>query len=501
MEIALVYPTQLFENHPAFVKRRSVYFIEEPLIYGKDKEWPLEYHAHRHALLKQSGDQYVEKLRADGYDVGVLSLSSGDSLLDELPVELKRVHIADVVDDVLRRRLEIWSDDRGVEIVWYETPNFLTPTEWWRDHFEGKKKPFMATFYQMQRKRMDVLIVDGNKPLGGKWSLDEENRKKLPKDYVEPALPVIKPFSENTQSWVQQNFPNAYGDVTVVKNGWPTTHKAAQVWLGKFFKERFHLFGDYEDAISRKHFTQQHSLLTPMLNIGLLNPQDVVDQALEYAAKHDVPLNSLEGFVRQIIGWREFMRCMYELYGREMRLKNYWGFSHSMPRCFYTGRSGLPPVDSAIKNVLETGYCHHIERLMVLGVIFQLCHVRPTNVYQWFMELFIDAYDWVMVPNVYGMSQFADGGKFVTKPYICGSNYVRKMSDYPKGEWCEIWDGLFWDFVAANREFYENQPRLGMMTRQLDKMSEEKLTSHRNTAQAYRDKIHSGWEDGGELFS
>ncbi|MGJ8678413.1 MAG: cryptochrome/photolyase family protein [Akkermansiaceae bacterium] len=502
MEISLIYPTQLFENHPALSDGRTIYFVEEPLIYGKDKQWQLEHHAHRHALLKEAGDAYVKILRSEHDQVEHLTLpkdvSSSADMLDQLPTELSVIHLADVIDDVLRRRITTWAEKKEVALEWYDSPNFLSPESWWRDHFRGKKKLLMATFYQMQRKRMKVLMEDdGKKPLGGKWSFDDENRKKLPKSYSEPALPKLSEsagFSEDTQNWVKQNFPNAWGNATAVKIVWPTTHQAAQAWLAEFLKDRFHLFGDYEDALSKQHHTQQHSLLTPMLNMGLLTPQDVVDQALKYASENDVPMNSLEGFVRQIIGWREFMRCMYELHGREMRLKNYWGFEQPMPQCFYSGKSGLPPVDTAIKNALKTGYCHHIERLMVLGVIFQLCHVKPTAVYQWFMELFIDAYDWVMVPNVYGMSQFADGGKFVTKPYVCGSNYIRKMSNYPKGEWCDIWDALFWDFIAANREFYKSQPRLGMMTIQLDKMGEEKLTKHRKLAQEYREKIHTGWE-------
>lgn len=500
MEVSLIYPHQLYKNHPAVNDQRRVFFIEEPLLYGRDHKWPLKHHARRLALLKQAGDRYVRQLSDAGYDVEVIGLEdklNGENkittsdMLDLLPSEVKTIHVARAVDYLLERRVESWARKGDVQIEWHDTPNFLTPNDWWRDHFAGKKKPFMAHFYQAQRKRMGILVDANNKPKGGQWSYDEDNRKKLPKNYSEPKLPETEPFSEQTKSWVSMCFPDAWGDVG---DGLPHTHQQAEAWLESFLKDRFKLFGDYEDAISMNHGTQQHSLLTPMMNIGLLNPQLVVDRALEFGEANDVPLNSLEGFVRQVIGWREFMRCMYELHGRDMRLENFWGFEHDVPESFYTGRTGLPPVDDAIHRLLKTGYCHHIERLMVLGVMFQLCHVKPTAVYRWFMEMFIDAYDWVMVPNVYGMSQFADGGKFVTKPYVCGSNYVRKMSDYPKGEWCDIWDGLFWDFIASNREFYQNQPRLGMMTRQLDKMDPEKLKNHRKNASAFRDKIHAGWQ-------
>lgn len=503
MEISLVYPHQLYREHPALESGRPVFFLPEPLVYGCDTEWPLLHHARRQALLKEAGDRYVTLLRGMGHEVVAIDLPTGNShshdLLDALPAGVKVVHLARVVDDLITRRLQEWCEQKAVELVWYETPNFLTPDDWWRGYFEGKKKPFMAHFYQAQRKRMKLLLDEDGKPAGGSWSYDEQNRKKLPKNYREPALPRVDDFAAATRSWVQRHFPDAWGETGP---GLPRSHDEADEWLEVFLRERFALFGDYEDALSPRYATQQHSLLTPMLNIGLLDPAHVVQRAVVYAQKHEVPLNSLEGFVRQIIGWREFMRCMYELHGRDMRVSNYWGFSHEMPKCFYTGRSGLPPVDRVIRQLLETGYAHHIERLMVMGVIFQLCHVKPTAVYRWFMELFIDAHDWVMVPNVYGMSQFADGGKFVTKPYVCGSNYIRKMSDYPKGEWCDIWDALFWDFIAANREFYLNQPRLGMMARQLDKMSAEKLQAHRDLARDYREKIHRGWESepDGELI-
>ncbi|MGB1937068.1 MAG: cryptochrome/photolyase family protein [Akkermansiaceae bacterium] len=495
MEISLVYPHQLFREHPALEVKRPVFFVEEPLLYGSDVEWPLEHHARRQSLLKEAGESYISLLIERGFKVQKIELPAGRShshdLLKSLPGDVSTIHVAAVVDDLLGRRLQEWCDAKGVELTWYESPNFLSPDDWWRGYLEGKKKPFMAHFYQAQRKRMGILLDGEGKPEGGSWSYDDQNRKKLPRTYQEPALPEVEAFSANTLEWVGSHFPNAFG---CADQGLPRTHEEADAWLDVFLRERFELFGDYEDALSRQFATQQHSLLTPMLNIGLLDPAEVVHRALEYAREHGVPLNSLEGFVRQIIGWREFMRCMYELHGRDMRLSNFWGFSKEMPKCFYSGRSGLPPVDRAIGQLLQTGYNHHIERLMVLGVIFQLCHVKPTSVYRWFMEMFIDAYDWVMVPNVYGMSQFADGGKFVTKPYVCGSNYIRKMSDYPKGDWCDIWDGLFWDFIDSNREFYQNQPRLGMMTRQLDKMAPEKLQAHRDNAAAYREKIHRGWE-------
>jgi deoxyribodipyrimidine photolyase-related protein len=185
------------------------------------------------------------------------------------------------------------------------------------------------------------------------------------------------------------------------------------------------------------------------------------------------------------MGWREFIRGMYECKGVESRTTNFWGFDRKIPASFYDGTTGILPVDETIKMVSETGYCHHIERLMVLGNFMVLCEFDPDEVYRWFMELFIDSYDWVMVPNVYGMSQFSDGGLFATKPYISGSNYIMKMSNYPKGDWNVVWDGLFWRFINVNREFFSKNPRLNMMVRTYDKLNPDRKQQLNQRAESF----------------
>jgi deoxyribodipyrimidine photolyase-related protein len=278
---------------------------------------------------------------------------------------------------------------------------------------------------------------------------------------------------------VQQHFQHHYGFVNI---NYPTTFEEAEQWLQQFMQQRFGKFGIYEDALVAKENFLYHSVLTPMLNIGLLNPQQVIDVALTTAAQQKTPINSLEGFVRQIIGWREFIKMVYTLEGSKQRTKNYWGFTRKIPASFYNGTTGIEPVDTTIKKVLQTGYNHHIERLMVLGNFMLLCEFNPDEVCQWFMEMYVDSYDWVMVPNVYGMTQFADGGLMTTKPYISGSNYILKMSDYTKGKWCEIWDALFWRFMHVHRNFFLQNPRLGMLIKTFDKMSADKQQHHLQTA-------------------
>jgi deoxyribodipyrimidine photolyase-related protein len=225
--------------------------------------------------------------------------------------------------------------------------------------------------------------------------------------------------------------------------------------------------------------------LSPLINIGLLTPQQVLDETLRYAEKASIPINSVEGFVRQIIGWREFIYQVYARAGSKQRTRNYWGFKRTIPASFYDGTTGIVPLDDAIQKLQQTGYNHHIERLMIIGNFMLLCEFDPNQVYQWFMEMYVDAYDWVMVPNVYGMTQFADGGLMTTKPYISGSNYILKMSNYPKGEWQAIWDGLFWRFMHVHRSFFLQNPRLGMLVKTFDKMPETKKTIHLSNAESY----------------
>ena len=259
------------------------------------------------------------------------------------------------------------------------------------------------------------------------------------------------------------------------KNFWFATEYNDVVKLLNFFlKEKSNLFGDYEDAIDAKETFLFHSLLSPLLNIGLITPDEVVDQSLSYAKKNNIPLNSLEGFIRQIIGWREFIKGVYDLKGVDQENSNFFNHNKKLKDCWYEGSTGIDPLDKAIKDSIDHGYTHHINRLMVIANIMNLAGVSPKEIYTWFMEMYLDSSEWVMVPNVFGMSTYADAGIMSTKPYICGSNYLLKMSNFKRGDWCEIVDGLYWSFISRHSEFFKSNPRLSLMTRSLDKMNKDK---------------------------
>ena len=494
MEITLIFPNQLFADHPALSPGRAVVLLEDPLLFGTDARWPLRVHRQRLLLHRASIKAYQQQLLARGFEVRHcphhLAASTEAHLALLWQDGMRRIHLADPVDDLLERRLKRFCAERDVALTLYPTPLLLTPDSVIAEHFSSGKKPFMARFYEMQRRRMGLLLDGDGGPVGGRWSFDADNRKKLPKGIQVPDPPG-QPETSVVQEARQGLLHEGLGDLGSWENFvYPVTHGDAARWLEQFLDHRLLQFGAYEDAISQHHRVMWHSVLTPMLNIGLLTPQQVLDQTLHRAEQGDLPLNSLEGFIRQIVGWREFMAAMYRRHGVTMRSGNFWGFEERpIPNAFYTASTGLPPIDDAIHHALETGYCHHIERLMLLGNLMQLCGFHPNSVYTWFMEMFVDAYDWVMVPNVYGMSQFADGGLFTTKPYLSGSNYVRKMSDYRKGDWCDIWDGLFWSFIKRHEDFFRGQYRLAMMARNLDRMSSETLRTHQSKALQFLDGL------------
>jgi deoxyribodipyrimidine photolyase-related protein len=486
-ETSLVLPTNLFEDGPP--GNGKVVFVVEASRYFKD----FDFHKKKILLHRASLKNYSEKLKSQGYNVKYFSSKLEDPLersMEEVSTASSSPKLVyyDPVDKPLREKIEEFADEFGVELERKESPGFVTEVSWFQDNFGGKGYR-MTKFYRKQRRRLDVL-VDRGKPEGGKWSFDPENRKSLPESVEPPSLPDINRDRslKDEKGYVNSYFQDNPG--TLDNFIFPVNREESLKWLDDFLDKRFKSFGDYEDAISRQDNFIFHSLLSPLINIGLLKPMEVVDAAVEaYRNDPEIGLNSVEGFVRQIIGWREYVRLIYELESEKQKKSNFWEHQRSIPPAFYEARTGIPPIDRTIEKINKHGYIHHIERLMVIGNFMLLCGINPDDVYKWFMELSIDSYDWVMTPNVYGMSQYADGGLIMTKPYISSSNYIRKMSDYSSGDWCEVWDGLYWRFIKNHREKFEDIPRMAVMVSNLDRMSEETVSAHVKRAEEFLEEI------------
>lgn len=483
--INLIFPNQLFENHPLLKNEGDFYLIEEHLFFQEFK-----FHKQKIAFHRASMKFFEIDLKEKGKKVNYIETENPLADIRNFSLEIKSKNITEInvvtpTDDWLERRLKKVCENIKLNIV--DSPQFINNKSDLTEFFNPEKKFYFQTaFYKQERIRLNILMTDDGKPKGDQWTFDAENRKKYPKGKTPPPIyfPETSDVWKEAVKYTLANFTNNPGEIT--ENPlYPLTPQEAKAWLQQFFEYRFDDFGIYEDAIVEKEAFLNHSLLSPLLNSGLLKPVDVINETLKFAAENKIPLNSVEGFIRQIIGWREFMHGMYLFKSRFSRTQNYFNFTRKIPKSFYDGTTGIPPIDETIKKVLKNAYCHHIERLMILGNFMLLCEFDPDEVYRWFMELFIDAYDWVMVPNIYGMSQFADSGTFATKPYLSGSNYIKKMSDYPSGDWDKIWDGLFWRFVGKQEAFFKKNPRVSMMNYSLQKMDEAKKASHFKNAENF----------------
>ena len=475
-KVNIIFPHQLFENSTLINNGYPVFLIEEYLFLKQ-----YSFHKQKIAYHRSSMKFYSNYLTNQNCEVNYVNsineLSDVRKLIKYLSESgYDEIHYINSCDDWLEKRIKTQAEKYKIRLKRHQSPAFLNSLNDLKDFFKPTKKKFFQTsFYKQQRIKLGLLLDEDNKPSGGKWSFDQENRKKYPKNKLAPEIiyPKTDEYYQSAIKYVNEYFPHHLGELSDVQI-YPHDFKSAKKWLQGFLSQRFEEFGTYEDAIVKNESILNHSVLSPMLNNGLLTPSDVIQAITKYCKENKVPINSQEGLVRQIIGWREFIRGIYLVKGVEERNRNFWQFTTEIPASFYNGTTGIEPVDDSIKKVLKSGYCHHIERLMILGNFMLLCEFAPNAVYRWFMELFIDSYDWVMVPNVYGMSQFADGGLMSTKPYISGSNYIIKMSDYKKGEWSDIWDALFWRFMNTKREFFLKNPRLGMLIKNFDKMPEQK---------------------------
>ncbi len=492
--LALILGNCLFPDHHRLNPDRNTLFF-----MAEDAGLCTHYKYHKHKLVlflsaMRSHADAIEQIHAITYhplSETSLPLSFEDKLqnaLEEHP-EIDEIVTYDIEDHFFAKRIASFCQEARVQLTIIDSPAFITSKKAFKRYNERVKKPFMHTFYQQQRKELNLLMEDdGLSPLHGSWSFDEENRKKLPKGIQIPVQPSTTTTAHTAEvmKLVNELFSDHPGSTENFQ--WATTRAQVLQLLDDFLQHRFQNFGPYEDAISSKETFVFHSILSPYINMGLLTPDEVVDAALQHYHSHDTHFPSVEGFVRQIIGWREFMRGIYHEYDDQLNI-NHFDHHRRMKSCWYDGTTGVPPLDDAIKKANTHGYTHHIERLMVLGNIMLLCELDPDEVYKWFMEMYVDSSDWVMAPNVYGMSQFADGGIFATKPYIGGANYIKKMSDYGKGDWEDVVNGLYWRFIEVNIDTFAANQRMSMMVATLRKMNPDKKAKIFKAANEFIDRV------------
>lgn len=474
MKTALIlYPNQLFP-HDLLPQVDAVILVEEPLYFGVDQAQPLRLHKQKLILHRASMRRYAEEvLWPAGLDVDYVDLDvfmkSGD-VLDRVR-KFEKVYIFDPINEVLTSRLLTARRERGegAELEFLQSPNFYLKDQEVRQYFGDKHEQPFEDFYQWQRERFNILIDENYKPVGGQWSFDDQERKKLPKGQELPSFAVYgdNKYVQDAIDYVNEHFPNNPGSTDFI---WPTSHAEAVKWLDDFIAHRLDLYGPFQDALDGSAAWLFHSAISSSLNIGLLSPQQVVSAVLRRDAEEPVGLPSLEGFIRQVLGWREFVRGEYVVRGNVLRKSNVFKQQRKLAPAWFSGDLGIPPFDDIAKKVQAHAYAHHNERLLVAGNLMLLCEIHPDDVYKWFSELFIDASDWSVIPNVYGMSQFADGQGLAAKPFVSASNVIVQLGNYERGLWSDIWDGLYWRFIEKNSDTIKHNPRLRPMVQRLARL-------------------------------
>jgi deoxyribodipyrimidine photolyase-related protein len=371
--------------------------------------------------------------------------------------------------------LKQFTSNLNIPFEVFDTEHFYSTRNELGDLFEGKKMYLMETFYRQMRKKHQVLIVEGDKPLNGKWNFDEDNRQKLPKEH-KPISPLL--FDNNVQLIeleIHKANIKTIGTVDSKHYIWPINRAQSLQLLDFFVENCLSLFGTFQDAMAPNEWSIYHARLSFSMNTKLLSPKEVVDKAIETYLNNtdEIAYHQLEGFVRQIIGWREYMRGIYWLKMPDYAHLNYFEHTETLPKWFWTGKTKMNCLKNAINQSLQFGYAHHIQRLMITGNFALLAGVHPDEVDAWYLGIYIDAIEWVEITNTRGMSQFADGGIVGTKPYVSSATYINKMSSYCSGCYYDKakktgdkacpFNSLYWNFYDKHESKLAKNPRIGMM--------------------------------------
>lgn len=382
-----------------------------------------------------------------------------------------------------------------------DSEHFFTSRNELGNFFEGKKTFLLESFYRAMRKKHNVLM-EGDKPLTGQWNYDGENRKKLPKNH-KPILPLV--FDNDVSGVLEEIIKtdiNTIGTIDAENFVWPINREQSLQLLDFFATECLHLFGSYQDAMTPNEWSLYHSRISFSMNIKMISPQEVIARVTEEWEKRpsEIEYNQLEGFVRQIIGWREYMRGIYWLKMPEYATMNYFNNQEKLPDWFWTGKTKMTCMKDAIDQSLKYAYAHHIQRLMITGNFALLAGIHPDEIDAWYLGIYIDAFEWVEITNTRGMSQFADGGIVGTKPYVSSATYIDKMSHYcgscfykkalKVGEKSCPFNSLYWNFYDKNEDKLAKNPRIGMMYKVWQKMKPEDKTALLEQADYYLKNIN-----------
>jgi len=478
----LLLPNQLFKHHD--IDFDNIILYEHPKFFE-------EYNYHKsklvyHRATMKSYYNYMNKKYKIKYLNYYEKLDIKNDMIIYDPIDF------DIIND-----LKKYTKKHKINLEITNNPLFIFTEEELDEYISTTNKPyFNSTFYKWARTKKNILM-NKDKPIGGKWSFDTENRLPFPSTYKEGKIKFIdNEYIEEAAKYVDKNFGNNIGEINIFT---PINHNTAEKYYEEFINKRLSNFGAYEDAISSEVMIGYHSSISALLNIGLLNPLDVINKAIN---KKSIKIQSLEGFIRQIISWREYVRLLYIKEHTKFNKNNFLDHTNKLNKIWYSGETNIPPVDNVIKKALKISYGHHIERLMIIGNFMLLMMINPKQVYKWFLEVIsIDAYEWVMEPNVYGMSQHSVGQLMMNRPYYSSSNYIFKMSNYKKSDkfdkielgdeeydWYEIWDALYYNFINHHKKYLKSIYATANSVSLLNKKSEKEQKRLYHIAKLYIDR-------------
>jgi deoxyribodipyrimidine photolyase-related protein len=467
-----------------------------------DEATYVRHHKKKIALVLSAMRHFADELRAAGWTVDYVRLDDDGntgSFTGEVARTVER-HRADRIRIVepgewrVAAMIDGWAERFGVPVDVVPDNRFLCSRTDFAEWAGARKRLIMEDFYREMRKRTGLLMAFG-KPVGARWNLDADNRKVPPRGLNYPAPPVFAPdaITRDVLALVARRFGDHFGDLEPF--GFAVTRADALTALDHFITVALPRFGDYQDAIVEGQAFLYHAILSPYLNSGLLTAREVVDAAAAAFDRGDAPLNAVEGFVRQIIGWREYVRGIYWHAGPTYKDSNALGATRDLPEFYWTGDTDLRCIAQSVEQVRTHAYNHHIQRLMILGNFAMLIGVEPAQIEDWFLVVYADAYEWVELPNVHGMSQFADGGLLGSKPYAGGGAYIDRMSDHcgrcrydvkqKTGPDACPFNALYWDFLARHRELLKGNSRLWRMYDGWDRLGPERQVATRASAAAF----------------
>ena len=467
-------------------------------------------HAQRTVYFLSAMRHHRDHLESKGWSVRYTELDDKKNT-HTLAGELKRavralkpdeVHLIRPGDHRVIADLEDAADELGLEIVLHEDPHIFSTIGQFNEWASGRKSLTLEFFYRAERKRLDVLMQNDKDPVGGEWNYDKDNRKAFKHEPTTPEPAWFDPddTTEAVIALVRKHLPDLPGDPAQFR--WPVTREQALKALDRFISERLPDFGDYQDAMWTGAHTLNHAVISPALNLKLLNPREVVEKALDAYEAGDAPLNAVEGFVRQLIGWREFIRGVYFHEGDDYPHRNALDQHGDLPEFYWDADTDMTCMRHALRSVVDLAYGHHIARLMVTGNFALIAGIHPRKIGDWYLAMYADAVDWASAPNTIGMAMHADNAVVGTKPYAASGKYIQRMSNYCKhctydvkkrsGDDACPFNVFYWDFLARNRDTFKSNNRMAMILKNLDRMDEDELVQITTSAKSYREKFGIG---------